>query len=286
MNWMKARCPVQISPTKASCRAKPLSLTHHNVEVQKREARFIISQKITLFTKLQSQYGGQRLSLRFIAKGTMAKAGKSNKSGIGGGIPQKHLHSRISYLYQAAVYLSAVELNVEKESQQKHEINNSNLLRSGQSEKPLDRPGRLNHHHTLSEAKDSTTAESESRMGSKTTPPASVESSAQTHQLLSSMRSISQKSQIRLSQSIKRSVCRRCNALLTLNSTAEIQNPSREGRKHWADVLVVTCSQCGFMKRYPIGMGRAPKQMTKERFDDAAATSKAGPGDVKHAVDI
>lgn len=215
----------------------------------------------------------------------MAKAGKSNKSGSGTGIPQKHLHSRISYLYQAAIYLGAVELNCE-ESPQKQEIKTRGPLRSGRSKKASDRVGRSNHHHRLSEAKDSTMTESGKTLECKINPTATRASLAQSRHLLASMRSISQKSQLRLSQSIKRSVCRRCNALLTLNSTAEIENPSREGRKHWADVLVIRCCQCGLVKRYPVGMGQGAKRKTTKRFEDAAATSKADSGDGRHAVVI
>jgi ribonuclease P protein subunit RPR2 len=216
----------------------------------------------------------------------MAKAGRSNKSGNGTTIPQKHLHSRISYLYQAAVYLGAVDLNVE-ESPQKQGIENPGPLRSGPPEKRLDRAGRLNHHQTVSEAKDvAATTELGKIMECKMNPTATRASPVQSRHLLASMRSISQKSQIRLSQSIKRSVCRRCNALLTLNSTVEIENPSREGRKQWADVLVIRCCQCGFVKRYPVGMGRGPTRTTKKRVEDAAATSKVDSGNVKHAVNI
>jgi ribonuclease P protein subunit RPR2 len=203
----------------------------------------------------------------------MAKAGKSNKAGTGTGMPQKHLHSRIAYLYEAAAYLSAAE-----DSPQEQENRTRGLFRSG----PYgDRAGRSNHQHTLSKANDSTTAESGKTMECNINATTTHASAVQSRHLLASMRSISQKSQLRLSQSIKRSVCRRCNALLALNSSAEIENPSREGRKPWADVLVIRCCQCGFVKRYPVGIERAPKRKTKESLEDAAAAPGADLGNGK-----
>ena len=70
------------------------------------------------------------------------------------------------------------------------------------------------------------------------------------------------KSQIRLSPAIKRSLCKRCDALLVSgsDSTSRLENKSRGGKKPWADVLVVTCNSCGTVKRFPVGAKRQSKR--------------------------
>lgn len=187
--------------------------------------------------------------------------GKGGKSSNGAGIAQKHLHSRISYLYQAAVYLNAAEREVKitevqitevqitglKSSKSKREATSSNTVPPASAPIPQ-----------MATASDTQLRPLKSSI-------ARHDFSGQTYHLLSSMRSVSQKAQIRLSRSIKRSVCRRCNALLIMNSTAEIENASRGGRKPWADMLVVTCCQCGAVKRYPVGMGEEGKQLKENR---------------------
>lgn len=212
----------------------------------------------------------------------MAKAGKSTKSAKGTGVSQKHLHSRISYLYQAANYLSALESNPEKGSLNRAAFSQTVLRRSSHSKELLKAPSRIGDQGASTGAEESKTQTPDYPLESLVKSEANPGSWTQTHHLLALMRSISQKTQIRLSTSIKRSVCRRCNGLLSLNSTTEIENLSRAGRKPWADVLVVTCCQCAFVSRYPIGMGEAHIQQAKkeEKFDhrdvlsDGAASSK------------
>ena len=76
--------------------------------------------------------------------------------------------------------------------------------------------------------------------------------------LISQLRSVSLKGQIRLSQAMKHSICKRCDALLVPGSTSStrIENKSRGGKKAWADVLVVTCQSCSAVKRFPVGAKR------------------------------
>lgn len=143
--------------------------------------------------------------------------GKS-KSPKDGSVPQKHLHSRLSYLYQASKYLD------EAASEQGPEASGApeNFERSDASPRP--------------EAKQSL-------------------------YLLSQLRSVSQKTQVRLSQELKRSLCRRCNAHLIPGRTSceEIENFSRGGAKPWADILSITCLTCGAKKKYPVGARRQTK---------------------------
>jgi ribonuclease P protein subunit RPR2 len=200
-----------------------------------------------------------------IAKITMAKAGKSAKSGSEKGITQKHVHSRISYLYQAATYLSTIRMNGEKESPEELQEDKTGLQKSSQSAEQVnacESPERIENSIEMDGKRPK---DHDILLKSSRSSDALAGSTSQTHHLLASMRSISTKTQIRLSQSIKRSVCRRCNALLTLNSTAEIENLSRGGRKARADVLVVKCCQCAFEKRYPVGMGEGENKKKKTK---------------------
>ena len=209
----------------------------------------------------------------------MAKAGKSTISECRTGVAQKHLHSRISFLYQASVYLNNFGLHAEPDSQ------NAGLPRPGLTKEQADPAQRLEGHGTSTDAAESKRETEESRLDTLRGLEAKRWSSPQTRHLLALMRSISQKSQIRLSHSIKRSICRRCNGLLILNSTAEIENLSRGGRKPCADVLVVRCCQCGFVKRYPIGMGEAHKRKPKQSLTDGVIKPKGNANDAKQTIE-
>lgn len=73
---------------------------------------------------------------------------------------------------------------------------------------------------------------------------------------LQNLRAIAKKSVMRLDPSIKRTICKRCDSLLVpgVSSTHRIENPSKGGKKSWADVLVVECNACGAVKRFPVGI--------------------------------
>jgi len=100
------------------------------------------------------------------------------------------------------------------------------------------------------------------------------ETDALTHglpQLLSShLRSVSLKSQIRLRQDVKRSICRKCDTPLIDTSTSytTIENYSKGKAKPWAEVRVITCKSCGTKKRFPIGAKRQSKK--KDRLVSAS----------------
>jgi ribonuclease P protein subunit RPR2 len=142
---------------------------------------------------------------------------KSKAGELGSGIPQRHLHSRISYLDQAATYLASTEETSERAETVKRDparqIQSTHIQKCSRGIWP------------------------------------------QSRNLLSQLRAVSLKSQIRLSSDLKRSFCRRCNTPLIPGKTSEIgiTNNSRHGRKPWADVLVVECGFCGAVRRYPTG---------------------------------
>ena len=114
------------------------------------------------------------------------------------GVPNKHLHARTTFLYQAATYLT---------------------LRAG-------------------------------------------ERSGLALQLASDLHAVSRKGQVRLSPELKRSVCKTCYAVLIPSRTATqtLENESKQGKKPWADVLVLACTLCGTKKRFPVGSKRPKKK--------------------------
>lgn len=68
---------------------------------------------------------------------------------------------------------------------------------------------------------------------------------------------ISKKAVTKLSPSIKRTICKKCQTLLIpgVSETIKVENESRENKPH-SDILVHTCHTCGRKKRFPIGKNR------------------------------
>jgi ribonuclease P protein subunit RPR2 len=146
------------------------------------------------------------------------KAEKAQKKGDG--IQQRHVHSRISFLHQAATYLSGA--------------------------------AKQNTHHatTISTTRHQHNA-------------------PQSRQFMAQLKEISQKTQIRVTPEMKRSICKRCQSLLVAGSTSEerIANASRSESKPWADVFEIRCKTCGTRKRFPIGQNRKKVKKRRERTE-------------------
>ena len=167
-------------------------------------------------------------------------------------IPHKHLHSRISYLFQAAAYLTNSEL---RESRRKDcelddhslSLNDTAPRTSGESSKiDLSSADTVNELRILHKHPTGY----ERRICIQAPPLA--------RHLVSNIRGVSLKVQARLSSSLKHSICKRCDAFLVLGitSTSMVENRSRGGRKPWADVLVVTCNACNASRRFPVDSKR------------------------------
>lgn len=142
-------------------------------------------------------------------------------------VPNRHLHARVSYLYQAAAYLQAAPIP---------SLTQRNKTSTGEATAEADR-----------------TASPTSHLGDE-------------RMLLSQIRPITQKGKIQVSPDIKRGICKRCSSLLIPGSTctASIENTSRRARKPWADVLVVTCTTCKAPKRFPVGCVQQPQRKDRE----------------------
>jgi ribonuclease P protein subunit RPR2 len=89
---------------------------------------------------------------------------------------------------------------------------------------------------------------------SKGEQPSKLHQNSLAAYLALNLKTVSLKSQAKLSRHVKRTICKRCNTPLVPEQTAisRIENPSRNGRKPWADCLVTTCLACGMQKRYPL----------------------------------
>lgn len=147
------------------------------------------------------------------------------------GVPNKHLHARTTFLYQAATYLTL------------HPFVESND--TGQENVAHPKPSQPQLPSTLA------------------------------LQLGSDLHTVSRKAQLRLSIDLKRSMCKSCNAILVPGHTATqtIENQSKNGRKPWADVLVVSCKRCGSKRRMPVGAKRQPKKRDRLVTRGVATTS-------------
>ena len=175
------------------------------------------------------------------------------------GPAQRHLHSRISYLYQAATHLArSVDqlqvrsdcLKIEAEEQSKPDEELQCAVTSSKAVSDLGLP--TPHTEMVNRVRKICT-HSDRHFGKL----------SHSRQLVAHLRAISLKSQIRLSPAMKHTICKRCDSLLIpgFTCTSYMENNSRGGRKPWADVLVTTCTACGTAKRVPMG---AKRQLPRE----------------------
>ena len=169
---------------------------------------------------------------------TPKKVGKVKSKGAGKP-PNKAMHSRVSYLYQAATYLATIEPAPSN-------VQIKNVTRS-----------------TNTEIK--TSSESETQL-----QPAS-------RRLVSDLRDVSLQAQLRMSPTMKHSICKNCDTLLIDGSTctSEVENKSKGGKKPWADILLRRCNTCGLARRYPMAaerQKRRPQRSLPEVMDEVEVT--------------
>jgi ribonuclease P protein subunit RPR2 len=197
----------------------------------------------------------------------MAKVKVSKDAGK---FPNKALHSRISYLYQAATYLAT-----QQKQHSKAAIEPSKNEGSGWQSH--DAAG-------MTETEMRTPFDSDASL-----QPAS-------RRLISDLRTVSLKAQIRMSPAIKYSTCKNCDTLLIDGSTctSQVDNTSKRGKKPWADILVRRCNTCGTAKRFPVAAERQKRRPRRsadssEKIQDTKAAgswdwndqSTQGSGQIK-----
>ena len=146
-------------------------------------------------------------------------------------VPNKHIYSRVSYLYQVATFLDKT-------------------------------------HRQSGESKETT----ESAVPA---PKAARLGSGISRHLISQVYGVPLKAQIRLSSSIKHATCKRCHNIFEEGSTLHsfVENRSKGGKKPWADVLVHECTQCGLIRRFPVGAKRQSRRSNRET-NEAAGSSE------------
>jgi len=169
------------------------------------------------------------------------------------GVPNRYLHARISYLQQAATYLTAqarTAKDVKPASKQmtlhsavQHTSTHDNIAESDQRS---DSAGIVGVTATIS------------RGPSMSLP----QSGGLPLHLASHLKQIALKSQIRLHTNIKNTICRTCCTVLVDGETCtrRMENLSRGGSKPHADVLVMECTVCGAAKRFPVGAERQKRR--------------------------
>ena len=154
----------------------------------------------------------------------IAKTPKAQKTPKVKGVPNRHLHARTTFLYQAATYLTLQAATETPEQGKEH------------TETSIRVPNNANV---------------------RVRPQSALALQMGTH-----LRAVSLKGQVRLSTALKRTLCKTCNAILIpgQTSTQAVENESRGGRKPHADVLVIECSFCKSKKRFPVGATRQQKK--------------------------
>ncbi|CCE33275.1 uncharacterized protein CPUR_07199 [Claviceps purpurea 20.1] len=153
------------------------------------------------------------------------------------GVQNRVIYSRASYLYQAATYLSNCADSLENAA-------SSTPSKSSKPELGGVEQQQKQQQQQQQYSKQKKAVERMSRLA------------------ISEMKAVSLKAQIRQSPALKRTVCKFCDTLLVegRSCSSTIENLSKQGRKPWADVLVITCKTCGNVKRFPVD---APRQKRK-----------------------
>jgi len=191
------------------------------------------------------------------------------------GVPNKHLHARISFLQQAATYVALQGQDAGSERLQKpfSEPATSSAdaeacySKPDEPTRPAAKPGVPFPAQNEQGLSTRQTGTDQSVIADPTTPALYMRAGGLPHHLISNLRQVAQKSTIRLHSSVKRTLCRVCNAVLVEGQTCQksMENTSRGGRKPHADVLVLKCIACGAKKRFPVGAVRQGKKGLREQ---------------------
>ena len=187
--------------------------------------------------------------------------GKANKKSAMGP-HQKHLYSRISFLHQAASYLSSVTDDVQGK---KAIATNGVQVDKDEQIASTDTAGDLKK-----QASHFSKEPDEANPTSSTRKPSSP---ALSRLYASHSRTIARKATIRLTPDMKHSICKSCDSILVPGTTSStfVENLSRGSRKPWADMLVRTCNACGAAKRFPVGAKRQRRKTERRKLPEPEA---------------
>ncbi|GAD91635.1 RNAse P Rpr2/Rpp21 subunit domain protein [Paecilomyces variotii No. 5] len=201
---------------------------------------------------------------------TMAKQ-KVKKEVSARGPP--HIRARLEYLRKAAVYIQSASTSNLKSNQKQND----------------DADEQMTDDHQVQQAPRTVPtmvgSESSETLNGHQQHEQSVHNRIRTlclpRQLISQMRGVSLKSQMRLPIDVKRSFCKRCDIILVpgFNCAEKIENASRGGKKPWADVRVVRCTACGTEKRFP-RTDRRSKKLPERKAEAATKGHHQHPRDL------
>ncbi|KAF5023501.1 hypothetical protein F66182_4452 [Fusarium sp. NRRL 66182] len=168
-------------------------------------------------------------------------------------VQNRIIYSRASYLYQAALYLAKQQLY------------------DGQTSLP------------------SSSAEQEHGASAVTVDEQKALQNM-SRQVVSTLRAVTLKSQIRQSPAMKQTICKFCDTLQIEGTTCTttLENASKDGRKPWADILTIQCKTCGNVKRYPVSAPRRKRRNlrklgvkeTSEETKEQEPTSQPTPDQI------
>jgi ribonuclease P protein subunit RPR2 len=166
------------------------------------------------------------------------------KGKSGGGVQNRAIYSRISFLQQAAVTLSATATETQHQSEAPSLANAA----AGQSISIS----------TSDDARLKTSLEAMSR------------------RLATDLRAVSLKTRIRLKPAMKQTLCKFCDSILIdgESCTSTIENKSKGARKPWADVLVRKCHTCARERRYPVSAARPRRKAERGRDRNSSHLQK------------
>lgn len=186
----------------------------------------------------------------------------------------RHLRARISYLQQAAAYLTEQQLQDTKTGSAPPPPPQTERVAKGTTSVDTLAPTDGN----AGKPNEQPSVDNEGRPKSDTQL---LQRGGLAHHVSSHLRQVALKSQIRLCLSTKHSTCKTCDAVLIEGRTCRryTENSSRAARKPHADVLVIECTACGTQKRFPVGAKRQKRKALRpvsSLKDSSAAATESG----------
>jgi ribonuclease P protein subunit RPR2 len=184
-------------------------------------------------------------------------------------VQNRHCYSRIAFLHQAAQHLASKQLLSEPE-----------VISPGTEVVDIPSVTQNTDKQTQTVASASPTVVGKS---SDQTPSVhATDGFGLSRRFASHILAVSRKASIKASREMKRSICKRCCSILIPGQTADyqVENKSRGGHKSCADIMLVTCSACGFEKRYPFGAQGQPRK--KDRVAASKSVGKMVTRDPDH----
>ncbi|OAA62503.1 RNAse P, Rpr2/Rpp21 subunit [Niveomyces insectorum RCEF 264] len=187
-----------------------------------------------------------------------------NKGGsAAGSVSNRPAYARASFLFQAAALLAATPeatlvVPAPAPAATQAPLSSTAFRKGEQTHHRTAEPNLLEKHHHETNNTHSPPPTTTTTTTTASPPPLQ----GMARRLLTQMRAVARKTNMRLRPDVKHRVCKYCDTLLVEGATcvSTVENPSRNGRKPWADVLVVACRTCGRARRYPVTAPRQPRR--------------------------